>query len=91
VALALLSFFLIRRRKRRSTPALVAPVDRYELNKQYSPVATRTPWAELEHSNNTALSELENRQVQSRMELAASPVPTSREPNFAAELQGNRY
>jgi len=28
----------------------------------------------------------ENRQGRSRMELAASPVPTSREPHFAAEL-----
>jgi hypothetical protein len=91
VALALLSFFLIHRRKRRSTPAPVVPVDLYELNKQYSPVATRTPWAEIEHSNNTTVLELENRQMQSRMELAASPVSTSREPNFAAEFQGSRY
>jgi hypothetical protein len=91
VALGLLSFFLIRRRKRRSTPALVAPVDCYELNNQYSPVATTPAWAELGHSNNATVSELEHRHGQSRMELAASPVAISREPNFAAELQGSRF
>jgi hypothetical protein len=78
-------------RKRRLTPAQVATVGRYELNKQYSPVATIPAWAELEHSNNTTVSELENRHGQSRMELAASPVTISREPNLAAELQGSRF
>ena len=90
VALGFFSILLIRRRKRRLTSVHVAPADRYELNKQYSPVATTPARAELEHSNNTTVSELENRQKQSRIELAASPVAISKGPPFASELQGNR-